>query len=581
MASKRLLAKGGAALVALALTASACGGDDDDTPAANKSTAAAADSNTTGTYQASDKKGGTLELLKNSDCDYWDPQRTYYGHCWNLQRFISRGLVTYAPKPGKASLVADLATEVPTSADGKTWTYKLRDGIKFEDGTPITSKDVKYGIQRVFATDVINGGPTYVVDELLGGDKYKGPYKDKAGLASIETPDDKTITFKLKRAFSDWNFVLAGPTSTPVQQAKDTGAKYTFRPQATGPYKIEKYAPNKSMSLIRNPQWDQATDEVRKALPDKINITMGLDVNDKDNRIASDQGDLDADGTGLQIATQAKVLASPTLKKRSSNPVQPTLRYLAVFTKVKPFDNIHCRKAVALIVNKKAQQLARGGPIGGGQVARVMSPPSLQYREEFNLYETPGDQGDVAKAKAELVQCGQPNGFKTKIAGRNNGKEVKQATALQADLKKIGIDATISQFDASQYYAAQLGIPANVKKAGFGVGFTAWGPDWPAPYGFFHFIVDGRAILPQGNSNYAELNLPAVNNAIDAALAAKDDAAKKAEWVKMDRAIVDSAAYIPLLYDKVVHLTSTRVTNAYVTDAYNGEYDYQALGVMP
>jgi len=586
MSNVRLLARAGIGATAIAIVAAACGGGGGGSSSSNSSSSAP-QTNSAGaytTYQPSTKRGGTLQLLDSSDCDYWDPQRTYYGHCWDLQRLISRGLVMYKPAAGNegTKIVPDLATDVPTSPDGgMTWTYHLKSGIKFQDGTPITSADVKYGIERVFATDVINGGPTYVIDELANDSNYKGPYKDKAGLASIETPNPTTITFHLKRKFSDWNNVMASPTSTPVPAAKDTGDSYTNHPVASGPYMFSNYQPNKSLTLVRNPNWDRSTDPYRAALPDKIVITMGLDVNDVDNRVLANQADSDVYQTGLQTASTAKVLSDPSLKKRVDNVVQPTLRYLAVFTANAPFNNIHCRKAIALIVDKKAQQLARGGTNGGGQIATTMLPPTLNFYAPFNLYPQAGNTGNVAAAKNELKLCGKPNGFSTKIATRNKGKEVAQATALQADLKKIGINASIQQYDASQYFSAVIGIPANVHKQGFGMALTAWGPDWPAPYGFLHFIVDGREILPQGNSNYAELNDPAVNNGIDAALSATSKSEQQTDWTNVDKAVVDSAAYIPLLDDKVYLAHSSRATNVYVDNAYNGAFDFVSMGVIP
>jgi peptide/nickel transport system substrate-binding protein len=335
------------------------------------------------------------------------------------------------------------------------------------------------------------------------------------------------------------------------------------------------------MTLVRNPNWSASTDSVRKALPDKIVITMGLNPDDVDQRIIANQADSDAYQTGLQVASQAKVNRDPALKARTVDPTGGFLRYLVVFQANKPFDNIHCREAVALIVDRKAQQIARGGPNGGGQIATTMIPPTLQYYKNFNLFPQAGDTGNVQAAKNELKLCGKPNGFSTKIATRNKGKEVAQAEALQADLKKIGINASIQQYDQSTYFSAVIGIPANVHKQGFGMAFTGWGPDWPAPYGFFHFIVDGREILPQGNSNYGELNDPTVNNNIDAALSATSDAQRQTDWTNVDKAVVGSAVYIPLLDDKYYLIHSQRATNVYVTNAYSGQFDFASMGVMP
>src|SRR6187551_668209 len=136
--------------------------------------------------------GGTLRLTIGA-VDSLDPARSYYAGMWNVMRLYTRQLVTYAPAPGDAGtqLVPDLATGLGTSSDGgKTWVYTLKPGLKFEDGSPITSQDVKYGIERLFASDLITGGPTWAV-MLLDDHKrsYSGPYQDKSsdklGLGSI------------------------------------------------------------------------------------------------------------------------------------------------------------------------------------------------------------------------------------------------------------------------------------------------------------------------------------------------------------------------------------------------------------
>ena len=150
-----------------------------------------ADQGVAGIRAASDRTGGTLRLV-SAEIDSLDPQRSYLPGVWNLMRLYTRTLVTYSSKPGHTDeLVPDLATDLGTpSEDGLSWTFTLRDGVRFENGRPITSRDVKYGIERSFASEVIVGGPTYVVDLLDDpGNQYAGPYQDesadKLGLPSI------------------------------------------------------------------------------------------------------------------------------------------------------------------------------------------------------------------------------------------------------------------------------------------------------------------------------------------------------------------------------------------------------------
>src|SRR3954471_20568997 len=168
-----------------------------------------------------------------------DPQRSYLPGVWNLMRLYARTLVTYSTTPGHTDeLVPDLATDLgKPSQDGLSWTFTLRQGVRFENGRPITSRDVKYGIERSFASEVIVGGPTYVVDLLDDpGNQYAGPYQDEAadklGLPSIQTPDDQTIVFKLRTPQPDLPFVMALPSSSPVPVEADTGANYGADPMS-------------------------------------------------------------------------------------------------------------------------------------------------------------------------------------------------------------------------------------------------------------------------------------------------------------------------------------------------------------
>jgi len=543
-------------------------------------------------------KGGTLQLASTGDCDYWDPARTYYAFCWNLQRMVSRGLMAYkaVAGPDGASVVPDIAEEAGKASDGnKTWTYKIKKGLKFSDGSPITSENVKYGVERIFAGDIINGGPTYMVTFLCpGGTKpdgscpaYLGPYKDKdpkhLGLTTIETPDAQTIIFKLNQAFGDFNYLAAMPGTTPIPIAYDQsakgGAKFTFAPILNGPYKVGSYQPGKKMTLVRNPNWDPATDPFRKALPDSVVFTVNSNAQDVDNRIVANTVDVDPGGTGVQVATQQRVLRDNNLKARADNPFTGFTRYFALETKVPPFDNIHCRKAVEYAINKVDIQTARGGPIGGGAIGTTMLNPNVQGYTSFDLYPNGADhRGDLTQAKSELAACGKPNGFSTKLTTTNAGKGPPVAEAAQAALRRVGIKVTIEQGDPASYYSQFIGAPATNRSKGYGIMVAGWGADFPTGYGFFSQIVDGRTIKPQGNSNYAELNSTKVNDLIDKANAATSAEEASKTWGDVDKAVMEEAAEVPYLYDKALLLHSSRLKNIYVTAAF-GMYDYQALGV--
>jgi peptide/nickel transport system substrate-binding protein len=575
---------------AIALVLSACGsGGDDKKPSTGESTAGVSGFNaaTKGVVNPSDKKGGTLKLVNHSDPDSFDPVRAYYAWVWNFQKgYYVRTLLTNASKPGEdgLKLEPDLAEKLPEITDGgKTYTFKLKAGVKFEDGSPITSKDVKYGIERVFAQDVLSGGPTYIVDVLDQGQKYPGPYKDSdpngLGLKSVETPDDTTIVFKLKEPLSDFSYLLAMPGAGPVQKAKDTGDKYGDKPVSTGPYKFQSYDPGKKAVLVRNENWDPKTDTIRKALPDQIDLTIGTANEEIDNQLLAGDIDVDTAQTGVQQGAQPKILLEPAKKANADTPTTGFIRYFSISTKVAPFDNIHCRKAVQYATDKITMQTARGGADAGGDIAVNMLPPNIAGHDPaLDPYNTKSGKPQIDKAKEELAACGKPTGFDTVIATRNAGKELKTAEALQAALKNVGINARLDPTDASLYFRSTIGAPSNVAAKGYGLMMAGWGADFPTGYGFLSILVDGRTISPSGNNNYAELNNAEVNSLIDKAKAATDPKAAADIWGQINKIVMDEAVMVPFVYDKALNYRNPRLTNVFVTEFY-GMYDFASLGV--
>ena len=196
-----------------------------------------------------------------------------------MLRNFGRSLTMFKAAPGDAGLelVPDLATDLGKSSDGgKTWTYTLQEGLKFEDGTPITSKDVNYAVLRSIDKTTFTTAPEYfqsMLESVPKGDKnrYDGPYGRIDTSSAIKTPDDQTIVFHLKEPFAGFDYLAQLPQTVPVPEAKDTGAKYTEHPISSGPYMFDgEFDPATGFTLMRNPDWDTATDPNRKALPDEM-----------------------------------------------------------------------------------------------------------------------------------------------------------------------------------------------------------------------------------------------------------------------------------------------------------------------
>lgn len=583
-------------LTAIALLAgcSSSGGGNKGSSTARVTSASGGSAGTAPAYNAafdkivnpSKKTGGTMNLVSPADCDSWDPGRTYYGWCWNMERLYTRTLMGYQVVNGTNWKPApDMATAPGKhNADFTEWSYTLKSGLKWSDGKPITPMDIKYGLERLFATDVINGGPSSYYTSPANGiahDKsYKGPYSS-GDLNSITTTDN-SITIKLAGPNAEFDYLMAIPASAPVPYKTEggtgfVGATYTKHPMASGPFMIESYTPQKSINFVRNPNWSQDTDTIRHPLVDKIDVTIDSNQTDVDNKLISGQADANPDSQSVQAALQTKILTQPDVKKNADDPVAASTRYLVVMPSVIP--NADCRKAIFYAFDKAAFIQAYGGTVGG-EAAGAMTPPGVPgYDPNYNPYPSGADNhGDVAKAKASLKACGKPNGFEVKFAYATPSTQAANAFKLeQQALAKVGIKATPITQDASSYYSTFIGSPQNIKNQKIGVAFAAWGADFPTDVGYYQSIANGNSILPTGNSNYPSLNDTTVNSILDKA---PKGGAGDADWKALSEAVMNSTVYLPILYTKTLYYRNPRLTNVTCDNALAfGVYDFVNAGV--
>ena len=570
-----------AAIGSASLLLSACSkADDNDGGDGSKS--AGANAATKGVVNASTQKGGTVTYEYSDVPDSFDPGNTYYAYMYNLSRLYARPLMTFAPGPGEEGnkLVPDLAESAGVPSDGgKTWTYKIRSGLKYQDGTAITSKDVKYAVERSnFARDVLSLGPNYFQQFMEGGKAYKGPYKDKSpeGLKSIETPDDTTIVFKLDRPFQEFDYLVATPQTAPVPQAKDTGVDYVKNIVSSGSYKFQSYKEGQEAVLVRNENWDPKTDPLRKQYPDKIVVKLKVNAETIDQDVQAGDA-IDLGGTGVQAATQAKVVNDSKLKANTDNTYGGRLVYMAINTQVAPFDKVECRKAVEYAIDKVSVQTAEGGPIRG-DIATTVLPPDVIGYQKADVYATDGNKGDVAKAKEQLKACGKST-ISTNLSARSDRpQEIDAATAIIASLKKVGINASLKQYPSGKYFTDYAGVPTFDKKQNIGLHMMQWGADWNSGYGFLQQILNGGAIGTSGNTNLSYLNDKQINEMLEKAIATEDDSARNALYAQIDKRAMDLAALVPLTYFKVLLYRPAGFTNLVSTAAFSGQYDYLNIG---
>ncbi|MEW1687731.1 ABC transporter substrate-binding protein [Streptomyces sp. NPDC091265] len=560
-----------AAVLVVAAGAAACGPEDSSKGSDGSSGAAGAP-----------KKGGTLTVLNSVPQEDFDPARLYTSGGGNVPSLVFRTLTTRNREDGAAGskVVPDLATDLGRPSKNATvWTYTLKDGLKYEDGSAITSADIKYGIERSFAAE-LSGGAPYLRDWLIGGAGYQGPYKDKKGLDSIETPDAKTIVFHLNKPEGEFPFLATQTQTTPVPKAKDTGTKYEEHPLSSGPYKVVKNeGDGERLTLERNTHWSAATDEERKAYPDRIDVRSGLDSAVINQRLSSSQG-ADAAAvttdTNLGPAELAKVSGDKKLAARVGTGHFGYTNYIAFNPKVKPFDNPKVRKAISYAVDRSSVVNAAGG-------SSLAEPATTFLPDQASFGYTPydafpaGKTGNAAKAKELLKEAGYPKGLTVTLT-HNNDKNFATspeiATALQEALKKAGITVKLRGLEDNAYSDTIYNVKS---EPGFFLG--GWGADWPSGGPFFAPIFDGRQIVKAGyNFNASQLNDSAVNKEIDEINKLTDLSAAAKRWGALDKKVGEQALTVPLFHPVYKRLYGESVKNVVISD-WTGVLDISQVAV--
>ncbi|MFD7163351.1 ABC transporter substrate-binding protein [Streptomyces violascens] len=565
------VARAAAIAVVLAVGAVACGPEDGG--------AKSAGSGASGTPH----KGGALSVLNNEAQTDFDPARLYTSGGGNVPSLVFRTLTTRNRENGAegTKVVPDLATDTGRpNADATVWTYTLKDGLAYEDGSPITTADIKYGIERSFAAE-LSGGAPYLRDWLVGGAQYQGPYKDGGkGLASIETPDAKTIVFHLNKPEGEFPFLATQTQFAPVPKGKDNGTKYEEHPVSSGPYKVVKNENDgEHLVLERNPHWSEATDAERKAYPDTIDVRSGLDQAVINQRLSASQGPDAAavtTDTNLGPAELAKVGSDKQLAARVGTGHFGYTNYIAFNPNVKPFDNPKVRQAIAYAVDRTSAVNA----VGGSSLAEPATT-FLPNQKAFGY--TPydpfpaGASGNAAKAKELLKEAGYADGLTVTLTHSNakggpKGPEV--ATALQDALKKAGITVKLQGLEGNDYNDT---VASAKKEPGFFL--RGWGADWPSGGPFLAPIFDGRQIVRDGaNFNTGFLNDASVNSEIDEINKLTDLTAAAPRWGALDKKIGEQAVVVPLFHPVYKRLVGKDVKNVVISD-WTGVLDISQVAV--
>ena len=536
-------------------------------------------------------KGGTLTFITQGEqIQHLDPQRNYTGEDLAFAgSYLHRTLVQYAlsaDNEAAGELAPDLATDTGTPVDGgKSWSFTLRDGISWEDGAPITCADVKYGISRTFATDIITDGPSFAITLLDipteddGTSAYKGPY-DGTGQELYDqavtcSDDDKTITFNLANPAGDFNYTLTLLSFSPVREDADTGEKYTLNPLSNGPYKIEENTPGSQLILVRNENWDPASDPIRgeKAYPDKVQVNFGLTGSVITQRLIADAGDDQMAlgmGDNVDPAQLAAVFNDPNLENRRLDDYDPYVRYIAINTELVP--NVKHRQAIAAAFPRADLLTIAGGTFAGDLADGVIKPNlAIDYAESGMWTDLFGqaipDNGDPEFAKQLIADSGEEMPELTYDYPKTEVND-KSASAIVTALEKAGITVNPNPIDPGAYY----GIVLDPAKQG-ALSSAGWGPDW-----LNASTVIPPLFTPSGGFPLSRYDNPEFTKKVEEALLIADRAEQGKAWAELNKEAMAEALVVPTRFGKQQRIWGSKVGGAYFWAPY-GSWGYADLYV--
>ncbi|MFF7093035.1 ABC transporter substrate-binding protein [Streptomyces rubradiris] len=512
------------------------------------------------------REGGTLTIANTTDYGHLDPQKIYAGEPYSTSLLWGRQLTQYQVIDGRPRLVGDLATDTGTSSDGgRTWTYRLKDGIAWEDGKPVTAQQVKYGIERTFAPG-FEAGPTYWPEWLTGSKdrteavkKYGGPKKD-GDLEAIETPDDKTIVFHFPEPQSDVPYMAAQSSSSPVREDKDTGTGYDVKPFATGPYRIVEHKQNKSLTLERNPHWKPVTDPIRHAYPNRIEFTFGKAALNTAQEVFNGQG------SGPTTVTTKSTLPPELISTVERDPVKRTLvvsgsqgAYTSdLYIKNDRVTDPEVRKAIHYVFPRQQARQILGGRYAG-DFATTLSSPAVVGWKKYDLYPV-APTGDVAKAREHLARAKTKVTKLTYAYAADSAQDHQVARVLADAFAEIGVELVVKGLQPAAFYDQVFR-----NDAPYDLWLSTNSVDWPTPSTLLPDSFESH-LDPLSNSiRYA-------NPRVDAELAriAKiGDARKKAaELIDLEQTVMKDVPVVPFLYTSVSQFRGKDVGGAAIHPIY-------------
>jgi peptide/nickel transport system substrate-binding protein len=517
---KALIAASAAVVVATALAACAGSTNDGGTSATPSLSTAAA----TGTPASS--AGGDLIIGRDGEGTTLDNTNTDFEN-YSIAVFQQIGESLYEASDDGTKIAPLLAADMPTvSADGLSYTVKLRQDVKFSDGTPMTAKDVKFSIDADTA-GAGNGGWGFV----------------NAAIDAVSVVDDYTVEFKLKYPWAPFiaDLSIFSNAILPNNYAGKTKDEFYQNPIATGPFVFKEWVKGDHATVVKNPNYWQPG----KPSLDSITWKTMPDANSR--KLALQSGQIHVD-ISPDWSSWSELSNTPGITATAFPSTEVDM--LSMNVQRPPLDDPHVRKAIAYAIDREA--IIQAVLYGNGTPANSLLPAGVPYYNPNN----PGPTLDLDVAKAEMAKSSIPGGATIELLiNSGDANQASIAQILQSELAQIGITVQITQMEATARKDAEF-------QTNYAMTLSLWTMDIPDPDEWATFAIDPDG---GGKSGYTNYNNPAMT-ALNKQAQQENDPAKRTElYNQIQQQIGEDAANAMLYYVPFGYAYSSKVQNFFVT----------------
>jgi peptide/nickel transport system substrate-binding protein len=503
-----------------------------------------------GNSSTSSKSGGTATVLMGTAPDSLDPALGATTQSYEATWIAYTGLLTYVHAAGEAGtkLIPGLAESLPSvSADGKTYTFTLRKGLVYSDGTPVKASDFAHTIER--AIKLGWGNKELLTENIVGGEQFD---KGKASSISGIQADDATgrITVKLVAPYGPFANVLAFPAAGLVPSSTPMKSLPNSPPPGVGPYEIASVVPNRSFALVRNPHFSSSTIPGVPAGHVDVNVRVVSNNQSEAEQVLSNTADVFDynDTVPPTLLPQVESQAAGRYAK------EPTVsgEYFFLNTKEAPFDNRLAREAVNYAIDKRALQRLDSGML---EPACYFLPVGMPGHPSSPCpYGDPSAAPNLTKAK-ELVRRSGLAGAPVTVWGQSRSPHKEYVDYYASVLNAIGFKASEKIVADAQYYATVGNVSNKVQ-----TGWLSFSQDFPNPIDFYQ-LLDAKSILPTENHNLSQVDDPRIQSEI-AALGPVPSSRLDSvvgRWQALDQYTAGKAYMAPFGYDEAPKFFSERL----------------------